>query len=121
MQTISIDGQGNTADLKDVSELRRGDRRFVNAATSFEVDPDTNKPIMTGAMDDDRATALLRLVVLNWTLPLPLPAKDPSSLDKLTLEQDDNLREAIEPYLAAIAGRDAPTPDNETPTPVSAS
>lgn len=121
MQTVTIDSQGNTADIKDVSELRRGDRRAVNQAIVIEVDPNTNGPIIRGSNDDDMATAVLRHVVLNWTLPLVLPAKDASVLDKLTLEQDDNLRAAIESHIDAIRGKTAPVKDNETPTSGSAS
>jgi hypothetical protein len=109
------------AEIKEVADLRRGDRRAVNAAIVFEGDPETNRPIIRASLDDDMANALLPLVVLNWSLPLPLPAKDVKSLDKLTLQQDDNLRKAIQPHIDACQGKGAPVKDNEDPTPASAS
>lgn len=120
---VTLD-ETNWADLKDVSELRRFDRKAVNAATVFEFDADTRRPIIRGSVDDDIADAVLKSVVLNWSLQLPLPKDDPGdpakgipgSLDKLTLEQDTALREAIQPHIDALKGENVPVKGNETPT-----
>ena len=111
----------NWADLKEVADLRRGDRKAVNKAIVFEGDPETGRPVIRASMDDDMADAVLAHVVIDWSFGLPLPAKDASSIDKLTLEQDDNLRKAIQPHLDAIQGNTAPVKDNEDPTAASAS
>jgi hypothetical protein len=125
----------NWADLKEVSDLRRGDRKAVNEKIVFEGDPATGRPVIRASMDDDMAEAVLEHVVTDWSLQLPLPAADPyrpasadgktpenpGCLSKLTLEQDDALREAIKPHLAAIRGETTPTKDNPDPTVASAS
>lgn len=129
----------NWADLKEVSDLRRGDRKAVNEKIVFEGNPETGRPIIRASMDDDIADAVLEHVVLNWSLPLPLPAADPyrpasvsadgktqipesiGSVNKLTIPQADALYEAIKPHIAALTGQNVPVKDNETPTPASVS
>lgn len=110
----------NWADLKEVSDLRRGDRVAVNEKIVVEATAD-GRPIIRQSMDDDIADAVLAHVVLNWSFPMPLPAVDPSSVDKLTLPQTDALYEAIKDHVAALTGNTAPVKGNETPIPASAS
>lgn len=112
-------GGNDWAELKELSELRRADRKAVNEVIVFEGDTDTGRPIIKASMDDDMTAAVLQRVITNWSLQLPLPSVDPSSLDKLTLAQDDALAKAVEPYLAAIRGREAPVKENPDPTPAS--
>lgn len=111
---VQLDGD-NWAELKEVADLRRPDRQAVNKTIVVNTDAD-GKPIIKASLDDDMATATLVHVVDNWSLPWPLPSVDPKSLDKLTLEQDDKLREAIQPHIDAIRGREAPVKSNEVPT-----
>ncbi len=111
----------NWADLKELSDLRRSDRKAVNQAIVFEGNPETGRPIIRASMDDDMTDAIAIHVISNWSLPLPLPSVDPTSLDKLTLDQGDALEAALRPYLDAIRGTNAPVKGNDTPTPVSAS
>ena len=59
--------------------------------------------------------------VMRAALPLPPPSADISSLDRLSLDQDDALREAVEPHLKAIQGKNAPVAANPDPTAGSAS
>lgn len=118
---VYIDNANNWVEVKDVLELRRIDRKAVNAAIVYEVNPETKMPIMRASMDDDISDAVLKTVVTNWSLPFPLPSVDPASLDKLTLEQDNKLREAIQPHINALQGTGAPVKDNETPTAASVS
>lgn len=128
----------NWANLKEVSDLRRGDRKAVNEKIIVEATTD-GRPIIRQSMDDDVADAVLEHVVLDWSLPLPLPAADPyrpavispkgelvspeniGSLNKLTIPQADALYEAIKPHVAALTGQSAPVKENETPTADSAS
>lgn len=108
-------GGSDWADLKEVGELRRGDRRAVNEMISFETSK-AGGPLIRASLDDDMRSAVLQRVVENWSLPLPLPGKAPASLDLLTIEQDDALSEAVQPHLDAIRGRSAPVKENEDPT-----
>ena len=111
----------NWADLKEVSDLRRSDRKAVNAAIVFEGDPESGRPIIRASMEDDMTDAVAKHVILNWSLPFPLPSVDGTSLDKLTLEQADALEAGLKAHLDAIRGKNAPVKENEVPTAVSAS
>lgn len=115
MSEVKLD-ETNWAQLKEVSDLRRYDRKAFNAATVSEFDGDTKHLIMRGSTEDEMVDAVLISVVLNWSLQLPLPSADPASLDKLTLEQDTALREAIQPHFIALKGENVPVKGNETPT-----
>ncbi|TVZ01273.1 hypothetical protein EAS64_33890 [Trebonia kvetii] len=117
---VTLDTSDNWAELREVADLRRPDRLAVNKAISLSSDGE-GRAIIPGSMEDDMATALLPLVITEWSLPYPVPAKRPDALSFLTLEQDDALRAAIVPHLKAIQGVNAPTPTNETPTAPSAS
>lgn len=114
-------GGTDWAEIMPVDQLRRADRKAVNATIIFEQDTESKRPVLRASMDDDMATAILCRVCTDWSLPYPCPVLDPDSLDKLTLEQDDELRKAIQPHLDAIRGATAPAPENEVPTKASVS
>ena len=114
-------GGSDWAEITPVSELRRADRKAVNATIIFEQDTETGRPVLRASMDDDMATAIMCRAVTDWSLPFPPPVADPASLDKLSLEQDDELRQAIQPHLDAIRGKNAPGQENAVPTPASVS
>jgi hypothetical protein len=128
---ISLDPE-NWAELKEVTELRRADRAAVNKRVVINFDDEGNR-IIYGSMDDDMAEAVIEHVVTEWSLPFPVPGKNPhrpatatapenpGSLSFLTLEQDDALRKAVQPHLDAINGRSAPVKENPDPTPASVS
>lgn len=109
------------ADLREIDELRADVRRAVNKVSSLIVDVETKAPVIPGDLEDRRMDELIKSVVTNWSLQLPLPSVDPKSLLKLTLKQDEALRSALEGHLNAILGREAPVKDNEGPTESSAS
>jgi len=111
---VPLDGQ-NWAEIKPVTELTRLDRRAVNDAIVIE-QGENNRKVMRASMDDDMAKAVMCHVVTDWSLPFAPPVADPDSVDRLSLEQDDKLREAIEPHLDAINGKNAPEKENEVPT-----
>lgn len=112
-------GGSDWAEIKEQADLRRKDRKEVNKAIRFEYQD--GEPIVSGSLQDDMEDAVLKNVVTNWSLQFPLPSVDPKSLDKLTLDQDDKLREAVQPLLAALRGKNAPVEENEDPTEDSAS
>jgi Arc/MetJ family transcription regulator len=108
------------AEIMDVSELRSGDRKAVNKAVRVELD-EKQQPILSGALTQDMRDALLKRVVRDWSFPFPIPEKDPVSLDKLTLEQEDALNKAIKPHMDLIDGTVDPTRRDTDPTADSAS
>lgn len=120
MQQVALDEQ-NWAQIKEVGELRRSDRTRVNRAIVITSDPETGNPVIRGSMDDDIAEAVYQEVILNWSLPWQVPSVDPRVLDNLTLEQDTNLRAAIQPHIDAIQGKTTPVKENAAPTEASAS
>jgi hypothetical protein len=107
-------GETDWAEITPVEQLTRVDRKAVNAVIVFE--QNDGHPVIRASMDDDMADALLCRVCTDWSLPWPAPVNDPSSLDKLSLEQDTALREAIGPHIQAILGQNAPAKDNPVPT-----
>lgn len=111
---VELDKDGNWADILDVGDLREGDRKLVNRAITLGVD-DNQRPVISGGMDDDMRDALLTRVVQNWSVG-PTPAQDPQALDRLTLEQGRNLREAVKPHMDACRDKDAPVKANPVPT-----
>lgn len=101
--SIEVDlGDGKFAVIKEIDELRSGDTLKVNSSFALKKDPETGEVIVPGDMDDLAWRALARSVVLDWNLEPPIPSKRPDSLDKLTLGQEDKLREGITPLLRAV-------------------
>jgi hypothetical protein len=96
---------GNWIALRDWRELRRGDKK---RALSGVADPE--KMI---ASTYDVADGLLIIMVENWSYPgLVLPSVDPSVLDKLPMEDDTALMEAIQPAVRALFPKAAePSPE----------
>jgi hypothetical protein len=117
---VTLDSTGAWADLKEISELRRADRKTLNKAITFALDSN-GKPIVSASLEDDMTDAAAGIAIRNWSLQLPVPSQAPQALDALTLEQDTNLREALAPYVDALQGKAAPVRENEAPTPASAS
>jgi len=117
---VPID-EKNWAEITPPEQLTRFERKAVNATIVYEVNPASGLPLIKASLDDEMTGAILCLVCTDWSLPIPAPVHDPKSLDKLTLEQDDKLREAVIPHIQAIKGGKAPVPANEVPTPGSAS
>lgn len=119
-------GGNDWAEVTPVEQLTRFDRKAVNAVIVFE--QNGGKPVVRASMDDDMAEAIIERVVTDWSLPFPVPGQDPhrpavgdtpenpGSINKLSLEQDDALRKAVQPHIKAILGQNAPTPANEIPT-----
>jgi len=114
-------GGTDWVELKPVEELTRADRKAVNAHIIVEADPATGRILMQASRDDEMADALLTRICTDWSFLFHNPSVDPSSLDKLSLEQDTAIRAAIQPHIDAIKGVNAPAKDNEVPTPGSAS
>jgi hypothetical protein len=109
------------AEIKPVEELTRADRAAVNEFFVIEADTQNGRIISRASVDDGMSQALLCRICTDWSLPFPSPDKDPKSLDRLPLDVDDALREAIRPHIKALTGLGAPVPGNEVPTPASAS
>lgn len=91
------------AELREERELTSGDIKSVRRVMRVTIDRDGNRTYST-AEEDEMADALLQRVVKNWSVPLPLPAEDPTSLDKLTPAAYEALKAAIDPYFRLVAG-----------------
>jgi len=111
---VELDTAGNWADILDIADLRDGDRKRVNRAIKLEVGPD-QRPVISGGIEDDMRDALLTRVVQNWSLG-PIPGQDPEALDRLTIEQGRNLREAVGPHMDLVKDKDHPVKENPVPT-----
>jgi hypothetical protein len=112
-------GEKDWAEITPVGQLTRADRKAVNATIVFE--QHDGNPVMRASVDDDVADAILTRVCTDWSFPFPPPVTDAASLDRLALEQDDELRKAIQPHIKAILGKNSPVKENEVPTVASAS
>lgn len=117
---VPIDDK-NWAELTPVGELTKLHRTAVNEFLTSEYDPATGRLVIRASVDDQMAAALLHLICTDWSFPFAPPSADPASLNRLTLQQDEKLREAIQPHINAIKGLNAPVPENEVPTPGSVS
>jgi len=109
-------GDGQWAELKELAELNRGDKKATLRASTIELDPVAGKGYVSGANDEDQADALLCRIVTNWSFPQPLPSKSPKSLDVLSIAQGDKLQEAVKPYLELINGKVDPGKRDTDPT-----
>jgi hypothetical protein len=109
-------GEGQWAELKELNQLTRGDKKAVLRATTMELDPSEGKAYISGANDEDQADALMRRIVVEWSFPMPLPSSDPKVLDRLSLEQGDRLQEAVKPYLELINTKVDPAKKGTDPT-----
>lgn len=111
---VKLDAK-NWAEIIPADELRSGDRRAVNRAVRIELD-ENQKPILTGALTEDMRDVLLKRVVREWSFSFPIPGKDERSLDKLTLEQEDALNEAVRPHMDLLTGQVNPMERDSDPT-----
>jgi hypothetical protein len=103
---------GNHAELRD--ELTGGDRRAAKGAVQLTISDDGART-MTAELEDRINYALLRRLIVSWTLPQPLPrdAVDPDTLlDDLPLDDVEALCAAVKPHYDRIlsAGPKAGTP-----------
>lgn len=107
---------GDTAEVKDLDDLRDGDRKALNKVISVSFDAETEAGQLAGSYEDDQFDALLARVVLNWSLPLPLPSRDKRVLDKLTLAQAKALRAGVTPHYNLLMDKVDPTEHGTDPT-----
>ena len=106
-------GEGQWAEIKEVSELRRSDQKAALRASSLVIDPDTKTVSLNGANDQDMADALLERIITSWSFP---NAVNKQTLGQLSLEQGDKLQEAIKPHLELISAKVDPAKRDTDPT-----
>lgn len=107
-------GNGQFADVKEVSELRDGDKDAVSGSYRVAVDPETNEITVPGNRGTLMRRALLCRIITGWNLQFPLPSKRPDSLDKLTFEQSRALRKGTDEHFKLIV--EQITDENADPT-----
>jgi hypothetical protein len=112
-------------DVKDVTELRAGDRRAVNAATEVKVvgQGADKTAALPGDSDDNMRYALLGRIIVGWNLQWPIPSQSvngPVVLDNLTFGQLDALYDGIQEHMQVVTGQNK-TPADKESEPTSAS
>lgn len=106
-------GNGQFADVREVDELRSGDRDAFNGAVKIAIDPDTSTALLPGNYRRLREKALAARVIEGWNLQHVIPSKRADSLDKLTFEQEDKLYAGLAEHIRAVA----PDEDKDRPDP----
>lgn len=109
---------GEWAEVKDLDELRDGDRKAMNKAVSLSVtaDEDDQTGHLSGSYEDDMYDALLCRVVTNWSLKMVLPSRHRRILDDLTIAQARALREGVKPHYDLLTETVDPTKHGTDPT-----
>jgi hypothetical protein len=95
---------GNWIQLRDYRELRRGDKKRALKAVE---DPES----LLGS-SYDVVDGLLAVLVESWSYPLPLPSVDPSVVEQLPYEDDNDIVEAVGPAARALFSK-KPAPTEE--------
>lgn len=115
-------GNSQWADVKDVDDLRAGDRRAVNKQITLRVDQETHEVGIPGDMDDNMRNALLARIITGWNLQWPVPNGRTEILDKLTMTQIDALYKGVQEHFDVIRGKDEdPAEKGSDPTGASSS
>jgi hypothetical protein len=110
-ETITLPS-GNWISLRDWRELRRGDKK---KALGQVEDPER-----LIAATYDLADGLLILMIENWSYEgLLIPRDDPSSLDRLPMEDDNALMQAIQPAVRALFPKAAEATEEQVADPAS--
>jgi hypothetical protein len=120
---ITLDNPDQWVDVKDVTELRAGDRRAVNAATEVRIGAD-KAATLPGDSDDNMRYALLGRIIVGWNLQWPIPSQSkngPVILDNLTFGQLDALYAGIQEHMQVVTGQNKTPADKDSdPTVASA-
>lgn len=109
---------GEWAEVKDLEDLRDGDRKALNKAVSLSVtaDEDDQMGHLSGSYEDDMYDALLVRVVTNWSLKMHIPSRHKKVLDDLTLDQARALREGVKPHYDLLTETVDPAKPGTDPT-----
>jgi hypothetical protein len=106
---------GKYAILKDVRECNAGDRRAIHGAV--DVRSDGMSMIYPGDHDYRKKNALLSRIITEWNLDLPVPTKDPTSLDRMEIDMIDRLYDATDEYVEFLNEKVVnPTKQGSDPT-----
>lgn len=107
MRIDLLDGQH--AELRDdVERIPHGDRKRIMRAWQSGSD-DTERGMRV-------TEALLCVLVVEWTLPLPLPREKPEVIDELAGHDFDRLQHAAVDLQKRLYVSFDPTPDPASPT-----
>jgi len=87
-QRHALASDGAWVELRDPTELRAGDQMDVQDA----MEADGNIKMMR-----QMRNALITLLVVNWSLPLPIPSQSPESLRLLEIPDYNALKKLVEP------------------------
>ena len=113
---IELPDGGQYIEVKDVSELRSGDRRAVKAAVPVRMDPETREMSYPGDYNERQKNALAARIITGWNLQWPIPKGDPAILDELTTGQLDALYTGIAEHVDAMNDQADPSAKDTDPT-----
>lgn len=117
---------GNHADLRD--EPNGGDRRAARGAISITINGDESR-VFTAELEDRIMYALLKRMIIGWTLAQPLPGQavdGDAILNNLSMDDQDALYQAVRPVYdrvlngpkpQTISGSVLPTTSSGDPAP----
>lgn len=114
---IELPGDGGFyIDVKEVHELRSGDRRAAQSAITFTIDPETGSRTLHGDWQTRAKRALAARIITGWNLNFAIPKGDPAVIDKLTMAQEDALYKGIAEHVDAMDDEPDPTAEDTDPT-----
>lgn len=119
---------GQWAELRE--QVNAGDRRAAKAAVVVTVQGDESR-VFTAELEDKVMYALLRRLIIAWSLPQPLPSQalNPEDvLDMLPIEDQEALYQAVKPVYdrimnngpkpRTVSGSVSTTGSSDAPVPV---
>jgi hypothetical protein len=95
---------GQWAELRE--QLNGGDRRAAKAAVTVTVQGDESR-VFTASLEDSVMYALLRRLIIAWSLPQPLPSQAANAedvIDMLPMDDIEALYQAVRPVYDRIMG-----------------
>lgn len=100
-------GEEQWAEIRSTTELRSGDVKAMRGAVRLKLGDDgTIDKSFSMADDYARKDALLRRLIVQWSLPEPHPQAEPEVLDELPFDIYEALLEAIAPHAEALDFKD---------------
>lgn len=95
---------GQWAELREA--VNAGDRRAAKAAVTVTIQGDESR-VFTAELEDKVMYALLRRLIVSWSLPQPLPSQAVNAedvLDQLPIDDQEALYKAVRPVYDRVMG-----------------
>ena len=127
LNDVPPENGGKYAILKGTEELNAGDRRAIRGAVPVRLatdplDPNALVQVLPGDYDDQMKNALLSRIITDWNIDLPIPKGDASILDRMDIDMQDKLYEAVSEHVKYLNKKVVnPTKPDTDPTDASSS